>query len=93
LKIAIVGLFKPHTAVFAFGSQHCGFAHGLEKSEIPSHHQRALRACKHILIRSCRRTSVAAIAGMASETMLRGTTAANRIPNRLGNKGKREGPF
>src|ERR1035438_2296916 len=38
--------------------------HSLGEAEIRSQRQRVLRACKHILMRFCRRTIVAAIAGM-----------------------------
>jgi hypothetical protein len=39
--------------------------HSLGEAEIASQRQRVLRACKHILIRFRRRTSAAAMAGMA----------------------------
>jgi hypothetical protein len=43
-----------------------GFSgHSLGEAEIASQRQRVLWACKHILMRFCRRTSAAAIAGMA----------------------------
>jgi hypothetical protein len=47
-----------------------------------------LRVCKKILIRVCRRTNAAAIAGRARKIRMRGNTAANRIPNRFEDKRK-----
>ena len=46
-----------------------GFSgHNLEEGGISSQRQRVLRACKYILMRFCRRTSAAAVTGMAPET-------------------------
>jgi hypothetical protein len=39
--------------------------HSLGEAEIASQRQFVLRVCKHILMRFCRRTSAAAVAGMA----------------------------
>ena len=50
---------KRHECGVGFGG------HSLGKAEIASQRQRVLRACKHILMRFCRPTTAAAVAGMA----------------------------